>query len=199
MKIPRNEFKTVIKECLKELISEGALNNAIAQLIQTQGIPVTGMQGALPTDPRIQAVAQSVARNGGDAKLYEAIFADAMGTMAYQNGVDPQLMMQPNNMNNMNMMQPMMSQAPMAGNYYPQGYQQPMMPQYAQQMPMQQPMMPQQPQQQLMLHQQQQGGNISRWAQLAFNSPIKNRPDGDGALPGMGNGGSPGSNMGKFD
>lgn len=215
MKIPRNEFKIVIKECLKELIAEGALNNAIAQLIQNQGIPISGMQNVMPTDPRIQAVAQSVARNGGDAKLYETIFTDAIGTMAYQNGVDPQQMMQNNmgamggmGMNGM-MPQQQMMQQPMAGNYYQDFGQQPqqmmpMQPQYMSQMPVQQQPMMQQPQNQLMLHQQGQqqqgqGGGISRWAQLAFNSPIKNRPDGEGGMPGMGNSGSPGSNMGKFD
>ena len=213
MKIPRSEFKAVIKECLKELINEGALNNVVSQLIQTQGIPVaqnqmSNMQQNNPTmDPRIQAVAQSVARNGADAKLYEAIFADAVGTMAYQNGVDPQLMMQGNN----NMMGNMMPQPQMMNQGYFGGYPQQMMPnQYGMQQPMpmqQQPMMQMQQgtSQQLMLHQQnpqqpQQGGGggMSRWAQLAYNSPIKNRPDSEGGLT-LGNGGSPGSNMGKFD
>ena len=221
MKIPRSEFKTIIKECLKELISEGALNNAISQIIQVQGIPVNGMQQQqnmmmqAPMDPRIQAVAQSAARGGGDAKLYEAIFADALGTMNNQNGNDMPMMMQ-NNMNTdgigMGGQQNMMMNpgGSMNNNGYFNAYpqQQQNIPQQymnMQQGPMmQQQMMPMQqqgqPQQQLSLRQPQQGGNnMSRWAQLAYNSPIKNRPASDDGGPlTLGNIGPAGSSKGNF-
>jgi hypothetical protein len=70
-------------------------------------------------------------------------------------------------------------------------------PQQPQQQYMQMPPQMMQPQ---MMHQlpPQQNGGINRWAQLAFNSPIKNRP-GDDPLSGFGgSGGPPGTNMGKF-
>ena len=217
MKIPRSEFKVIIKECLKELIAEGALNNTISQLIQTQGIPVNGMQqqqqmmqqNNMPLDPRIQAVAQSAAR-GGDSKLYEAIFQDALGTVAYQQGGDQQAMMQNTfdgmgGMGGMGGQQMMMPQGGSMNNgYYNNGY--PQQPQYMnmQGPMMQQQMMPQQPQQQLALRQQggqpqSPAGGMSRWAALAYNSPIKNRPASeDGGPLTLGNIGPAGSSMGNF-
>ncbi len=194
MKIPMSEFKNVIKECLKELIAEGALNNTISQMIQTQGIPLSNvnMQNTHPqVNPAIQALAQSMTRNGGDSKLMEAIFADAYNTMHYQNGVDPQNMMQ--NMGGMmgNPMMPQMNQGYFNG--YPQ-QQMMQMPQYQQQM------MPQMQMQRPMMPAAQQGNSgMNRWAELAFNSPIKNRPDAEGGFGGsFANSGPPGSNMGKF-
>ncbi len=219
MKIQRNDLKAVIKECLKELISEGALNNTIANLINNQGIPMTGMgmqpmqQNMQALDPRIQAVANSMAKNGNDQKLYEAIFADSLGTVAQQSNADPLAMMN-------NQMNQGMNFNPGMNNFFQQGFsQQPqqMMPQYAPQMPMQpmqQNMMGMmQPQQGMpqMLHQNPQAamanqmsqgaqpskGWISRWAELAMSKPISNRPSSEGGFGGEGSG-PPGSNMGSF-
>lgn len=204
MKIQRSELKAIVKECLKELIAEGALNNVISEAMQTQQMPMMNygypqqmsiMPNSMGVSGKVKTVAGSIAKTSEEAKLYETIFSDAEMTMRQQDGsdVDPQ-----------NVIRNMQMQAPTQDYYfqqqpqYNQGYMPP--PQQYQQ-PYQQPV-PQQPQ---FMHnirgQQPQRGNQSqgsRWASLAFNSPIKNRPDASGGSVGS-LGGGPGTNMGKFD
>jgi hypothetical protein len=148
------EFKALIKECLKELIMEGALNHLLPQHgQQSQPIQVV--------DPRVQYAAQVGAQVGGGNKIYENIFADTMlNTLPQQQANDPQALManpyvQPMGMYNNNGYQQQQPQ-----------YIQPQQQQYVQQQPMQQPQFlnsgyqpqyaPQQPQ------------HASNWARLAF-------------------------------
>jgi hypothetical protein len=186
MKIPRNEFKNVIKECLKELIAEGALNNVIAEMVNTQGIPLNMQsnnvgyrQNPMTADPRVQAAAKLLSK-GGDTKLAESIFADSLQTVAEQNAMFDPNAHQMQDIYNQGMMGMNGQQVMPQQGYYQNNYQQPMM---------QQPMMPQQgyyqnnyqqPQQQPgMLNgngNQPNNAGMNVWAKLAFNSPIKNRP-----------------------
>ena len=150
------EFKALIKECLKELIMEGALNHLLPQQ-QNQPIQVV--------DPRVQYAAQVGAQIGGGSKIYENIFADTMmNTLPQQQANDPQaLMANP-------YVQPM-------GMYNNNGYQQ-QQPQYIQPQPQQQyvqqsqPMQQQQPQYLNSGYQPQyapqQPQHASNWARLAF-------------------------------
>lgn len=143
------EFKALIKECLKELIMEGALNHLLPQQ-QNQPIQVV--------DPRVQYAAQVGAQIGGGNKIYENIFADTMmNTLPQQQANDPQaLMANP-------YVQPM--------GMYNNGYQQ-QQPQYIQPQPQQ--YVQQQPQylnsgyQPQYAPQQQQPQHASNWARLAF-------------------------------
>lgn len=208
MKLQRSELKAIVKECLKELINEGAMNTIIAEMVRTQGLPMPAypqgypqpMMGYPPqqrnTSPKVKMAAAAAAKTPQEAKLYETIFAGAEETMAEQTAVDPDpdSIRQYNEQHQdyyFNNQQPHYPQQQY--NQYPSQYYQPQYPpQQPQYMHNQMPIPhPQQP--------PQTHGGASKWAQLAFNSPIKNRPDASsgGGMGGMG--GMPGTNMGKFD
>jgi NACalpha-BTF3-like transcription factor len=174
MKIHRSELKAIVKECLKELIDEGALNNIVREVIQTQQIPIQNINYGYPqqipnvgVSDKVKKIAGSIAKTSEEAKLYEAIFSDSEFTMKQQTGAD---------LDPLNIIKNIQMQAPNQDYYFqqPQNY-----------MHHQQPQ--QQPQQQQFLHnikgQASHTGHTSnqlqasRWASLAFNSPIKNRPD----------------------
>jgi hypothetical protein len=166
MKIPRNEFKNVIKECLKELIAEGALNNVIAEMVNTQGIPLNMQsnnvgyrQNPMTADPRVQAAAKLLSK-GGDTKLAESIFADSLQTVAEQNAMFDPNAHQMQDIYNQGMMGMNGQQVMPQQGYYQNNYQQPQ-------------------QQPGMLNgngNQPNNAGMNVWAKLAFNSPIKNRP-----------------------
>ena len=158
VKFTRSEFKTLIKECLKELIHEGALNHVIQQ--PQMMVPVQQFQQ--PPSP-LQNLAQSMAKgNPAQAQMYENILASAAGTMQEQNHSDPLRMMDQGNMfGNMNMgMQQQQFQEPVIINNSPNG------------------MIPPSN-----MNQQPQNAVASKWAQLAFNSPIRNRPQSGNERP----------------
>jgi hypothetical protein len=144
------EFKALIKECLKELIMEGALNHLIPQQQQNQPIQVV--------DPRVQYAAQVGAQVGGGNKVYESIFADTMlNTLPQQQANDPQAMIA----------NPYVQPMGMYNNGYqqqPQQYIQPQ-PQYVKQSQPQYLNSGYQPQ---YAPQQQQPQHASNWARLAF-------------------------------
>lgn len=197
MKIQRSELKMIVKECLKELISEGAFNNLMTEAMgsvpqQQLAPPYYGQPQPYgpprPMNPAARATAQSMAKTPEEAALYETIFADSHQTMMAQDGasVDPRDIARYQQANYQQYQQQQYFEQPQNG-YYQQ-------PQYA----------PQQPQQPQYMHRQNamqqgqppRGGN--RWADLAFNSPIKNRPISEEGGPGP-SGGRMGANMGKFD
>ena len=203
MKMPRSEFKSLIKECMKELIAEGALNNVVIDAIKGISYQTPPQQHNMlvsqnPINPTISALANSVAKNPMEAKLYENIFADSAQTAMMQNNADPNLIAQ-QQMSQMNMgnagfngmqgygQQPNPYFQPVNNhNFVPQqGYQQFQQPQHNPQYLQNSP-----------VQGNNGGGNgFNRWAQLAFNSPIKNRPEADG---GFGVAGPLGSGLGKF-
>ncbi len=168
MKIGRNEFKALLKECLQELIQDGALNH----MFQTPSMP----QGqVMQQNPMVSLAARQVGKNPHEVQMMETLFADtAANAMQIQaSAPDPIGMM--SNMGYGNQ------------GFYPQ-QQYANGPQYVNVPPIQQiGTMPQQPQ-------QQSPGVGSNWARLAFNSPIRNRPGGQEG----GAGHLPGQNMGRF-
>jgi hypothetical protein len=162
-----------------------------------------GLQKNRQIDPRAAALGQSIGKNSNEAKLFEAIFTDSANTMAIQNNVDQQYGMQ----NNMNMnMGYGINTIPQNqyGNYYNQMPQSQFNAQPPQMMPPYQPQMlngyPQN--QNISVPAQQPNGDrsnpINRLVYLAFNSPIKNRPDSEGGL-GSRPAGPAGKSFGSFD
>jgi len=185
MKIRREDFKALLKECLEELISEGALNHLLPQQMASPQYQQYQQPMSAPVDPRIRALAQQTAKNPKEAVMLEALLSDtAMNTMPAAMASDPM-----NMMNGDYNSQMMMGQQPQYGQQQPQ---------YVN-VPQAQPLLMQQGQGGQQYGQQQpnnNGGYASNWARLAFNSPIRNRPSQDGGsmfgggssgfLPGMG-------------
>ncbi len=52
MKIQKTEFKAIIRECLKELITEGALDHMVGGMMSERSMAV--QQQAMMSDPRVQ-------------------------------------------------------------------------------------------------------------------------------------------------
>jgi hypothetical protein len=181
MKMKREEFKSLLKECLSELILEGGLNDVLIELMnQSAQSPQQhqhpAMQTRRQTDPRIKALAATNARNQQEAALLELAFSDSAQRVPVHMSADPEA----------------------AFNGYGGGYND-----YNQTMnlPPAQPLFPtnQQNQGYQTMHPQQganNGGYVTNWARLAFSTPIKNRPDSNsggfgstvGYLPGFSNG-----------
>lgn len=152
MKVQKAEFKAIIKECLKELVAEGALDHMITGVVTERSQAM--QQQTLLQDPRIKMAA-------GGNPIMEQVFADTA-------------------MNSMNPQQPSMPYGlnpDMIGQSY-----NPMMMQQQQMMVPQgrNPLPPRDPQAVAMLQQQYQQQQVqnpaSTWARLAFNKPISNRP-----------------------
>lgn len=75
MKITKNEFKSIIKECLQELIAEGALDHMVGGMIAER------TQQTMMQDPRIRMAAmQAAGGNPQQANIMEQIFADTAMT-----------------------------------------------------------------------------------------------------------------------
>lgn len=169
MKIQKTEFKAIIKECLKELVAEGALDHMVNGLVTERAMTV--QQQALAQDPRVK-----VAASGNP--IMEQIFADTMMTSLPQQ----QQGIMPNGM-------PLATGVNLAilGENIPQG-RNPLPPRDPQAVAMLQQQ-----------YQQQQVQNpASTWARLAFNKPISNRPAQSGGGFG-GGGHLPGSKKGSFE
>ena len=172
MKIPKTEFKAIIKESLKELISEGALDHILAGLLSEQ---VNTMQHqTMINDPRVKLAASQIANgNPQQSRLMEQILADtAMNTLPEQQSANSRL---PNGM-------------PMPGSNMlgeMQNYN------------MAPPRNPLPPREMVQANPQSRGF-ASDWARLAFNSPISNRPQ-SGGTPGSSGGFLPGAKKGSFE
>jgi hypothetical protein len=168
MKIQKTEFKAIIKECLKELINEGALNQIVAGVLSEQP-----SQQLLPVNPIIKAAAiQTAGGNPQQTALMEQIFADTAANSLphHMRNEVPGLMGA-----NFASLQENMIAPP------PSGY-----------LPQRNPLPPKQA-----AIQQAPATAASRWANLAFNSPISNRPtNGSGAGP---TGFLPGAKKGSFE
>ena len=82
MKIQKTEFKAIIKECLKELVTEGALDHMVSGLLAERSQVM--QQHALLQDPRIKMAA-------GGNPIMEQIFADTAVTSLpqQQQGIMP--------------------------------------------------------------------------------------------------------------
>jgi hypothetical protein len=167
MKIQKTEFKAIIKECLKELVSEGALDHMVGSLLAERSQVV--QQQALLQDPRIKMAA-------GGNPIMEQIFADTAVTSLpqQQQGIMPNGMPLATGVNlamlgeNVQGRNPLPPRDPNAVAALQQQYQQ-----------------------------QQVQSPVSTWARLAFNKPISNRPaqsgggfGGGGHLPGSSKKGS---------
>jgi hypothetical protein len=177
MKVQKAEFKAIIKECLKELVSEGALDHMISGVVTERSQAI--QQQNLLQDPRIKMAA-------GGNPIMEQVFADtALNSMQPQQpsmpyGLNPDMVGQSFN--------PMMMQPQQQQMMVPQG---------------RNPLPPRDPQAVAALqaavttHVQQQQP-MSNWARLAFNKPISNRPAQSGG--GFGGGGHlPGAKKGSFE
>lgn len=167
MKIQKTEFKAIIKECLKELINEGALNQILAGVLSEQTTVPT--QQTMAVNPLVKAAAyQTAGGNPQQAALMEQIFADT-AVNSLPNHMRNEM---PGAGANLASLQEGMIPSP------PSGY-----------LPQRNPLPPKQA-----VQPQQQATPASRWANLAFNSPISNRPtQGAGAsgfLPGSSKKGS---------
>lgn len=118
MKLNRAQFKKIIKECIKELITEGAFDNVIKENVQpavprvaandfvgqvtqpsaqaTQGAPATSFSqvGHMTPNQRLRELSRMAAMHSskGDqqqAAVMESIFADtAMTTLQKQMGME---------------------------------------------------------------------------------------------------------------
>ena len=187
MKIQRSQLKEIIKECIKELLAEGSLNEMFVPQGNQQMLHMNQPKQQL--DPRVRSVAASVGKTPKERAMFESILSDTLNTAAEQQAgeVDPQYW----NQEYQNQLQQQNNNTGMVH-----------VPQINQMYGMQQ--QPQQPQYPAMMQQgygntgyQQQpmnnmgAGYSSPWARLAFNSPISNRPkDGvgvsnSGFLPGV--------------
>lgn len=83
MKISKNEFKAIIKESLKELINEGALNGVLSQLVSESGVGYHGTNSQLMTqepDPRIKLLAASM---GNKDARYGAVMEEVLNDTLY--------------------------------------------------------------------------------------------------------------------
>ena len=176
MKIRRDQFKTLIKECLQELIAEGNISLAGASMVPQQ-----------QQNPHVRALAMQTK----NPTMMEKIFADTAN-----NSLPEHLSSDPTNINgNFQGMMPDMN-----NNFEMQQQGFVHVPQLNQQQfyPQQQQMMPQQQ----FANNNNNGASASPWARLAFNSPIRNRPGSDSGMSSVFGGGSanflPGQNTGKF-
>ena len=180
MKIQRTEFKSIIKECLKELITEGALDHMVTGLVSERTNQAYNQ--SYLNDPRVKmAAAQIAGGNPQQTQMMEQILADtAMNSLPDQQAAMNRL---PNGM-------PMpgaiggMQQDNMLNEYgSPNGghslQRNPLPPREAQR------------------QQSQSSGAASRWASLAFNSPISNRPQSGAG--GSSGGFLPGAKKGSFE
>lgn len=161
MKMNTRQFKALIKECLKELVEEGAFHKMLAESMlpqqQPHGAPHqqhytqqhygAGFQPPAPVQPSnplenaVNSLAWDMSKGDeGQAHLMARLFADtALNTLPGQDNGDPRRMAAA--------MAPMLSQAPQHHNVgNPQVLSE-------------QPSHPQQPTSQ---------GPTSRWAQIAF-------------------------------
>lgn len=171
MKIQKTEFKAIIKECLKELVAEGALDHMVTGMISERATNL--QQQAVMQDPRVVAAAMGTA--GGNlqqAQLMQQIFADtAVNSLPQHVRNDVPGGGMGINLSMINEQ----SSSPSTG-YVPQ----------------RNPLPPRD-----MVNTQPAGNGFpSNWAKLAFNSPISNRPGGS---TGGGSGFLPGSKKGTFE
>lgn len=177
MKISKVEFKGIIKECLKELISEGALDYMVGGMIAER---------AAMQDPRVQQAASM-----GVGLIEQQVYADTMmnSVPEQQNAGNrlPNGMQLPQGMN-MNMIGvPLPNGIVPTTGYVPQRNQLPPRDPNA-------PTLQQQAlQEQYNRQQQTQGGPATNWARLAFNKPISNRPNNQTQN------GLPGTKKGSFE
>lgn len=169
MKIQKTEFKAIIKECLKELVAEGALDHMVNGMLAERSNIL--QQQTVMQDPRIKMAAAG-------NPIMEQIFADTAVTSLpmQQQGIMPNGMTLPVGVN-LNMLGE-------SG----------MVPQGRNPLPPRDPNAVAALQQQY--QQQQQQNPASTWARLAFNSPISNRPGGP---RGTSEGHLPGSKKGSFE
>jgi hypothetical protein len=161
MKIQKTEFKSIIKECLKELINEGALDHMVGGMTSDRSQAV--QQQAILSDPRIRMAAmQSSGGNAQRAEIMEQIFADtALNSLPEQQAASNRLG------NGMPIPQSMLNESTGNGNF-----------------PQRNPLPPRES-----AATTQRPGFASDWARLAFNAPISNRPQSgssasSGFLPG---------------
>jgi hypothetical protein len=173
MKIQKTEFKAIIKECLKELVAEGALDHMVNGVLAERSTFV--QQQALMQDPRIKMAAAG-------NPIMEQIFADTAVTSLpqQQQGLLPNGMTLPAGVN-MGMLGENLSAIQQGRN----------------------PLPPRDPQAvaalQQQYSQQQTQAPANTWARLAFNKPISNRPSQSGGGFGGGSGHLPGSKKGNFE
>jgi len=157
MKIQKTEFKNIIKECLKELINDGALDHMVTGMVNERAQTI--QQQAIMQDPRIKMAAAG-------NPIMEQIFADTAVTSLpqQQQGIMPNGMPLATGVN-----------LAMLGENI-QG-RNPLPPRDPQAVAMLQQQFQQQPVQ----------NSTSPWARLAFNKPISNRPAQSGGFGSGGN------------
>lgn len=174
MKIQKTEFKAIIKECLKELINEGALNQILAGVLSEQSSVATQQYAASNSIVKAAAM-QTAGGNPEQAALMEQIFADTAVNSLPQHMRNEMPSMGANLASLQEGMNMNMFSSP--SGYLPQ---------------QRNPLPPKQ-----MVQQQAPVTSASRWANLAFNSPISNRPShGAGSSPA---GFLPGAKKGSFE
>jgi hypothetical protein len=166
--IKKGELKSIIKECILELIKDGSLNEMF-----------------VAATPKIQTAVAGIA-NPSEKQLLELAFADTAANELpkHMNAMNFDPMTTMNQFNNGMVSVPQLAQQNPWGMQQPQPWQ----------------MMPQPQMQNMMMPQQQQpsGQSMNKWAQLAFNSPIKNRPNDNNALMVGQDGFLPGQGRGRF-
>lgn len=170
MKINKAEFKSIIKESLKELINEGALNDSLREIL-SEGVSVPQQQTSPVINQNVRAAA--IAASGGNqqqAQLMEQILNDTAINSLPEH---------------------MRSELPIGAGVNLNALQENTSPSSIGYLPQRNPLPPK-------VAAPQQVAPASRWASLAFNSPITNRPK-NGGSSGVG-GFLPGSNKkGSFE
>ena len=73
MKLNKAEFKSLLKECLNELIKEGAFNNVIKEVISKSNLPVIAENKSTTTTPVKQQPQQQV------PPMLKEVAANALG------------------------------------------------------------------------------------------------------------------------
>lgn len=180
VKTSGKEFKNLIKDCLKELIQEGVLDNRLTVLVNQAVSQRHQSQPIEIVDPQVQLAAQIGATVGKGNKVYENIFADTMmNTVPVQNAADPQRYSS------------MYGQPQQINPYIQQPQYAPQVNPYVQSQPQQQylnsgnPYIQEGGQQLPAQPQQNTGGYPTLWAKYAFSKPLSNRPSGTSVLSGL--------------
>jgi hypothetical protein len=179
MKIKKESFVNIVKQALVQLIAEGAFNDLIVEAVRSGYVMPSGNDPRLNGRPQQQRsefgmaaarAARTMAKgNQAQARILEDVFAGVEETAAKQKGGELETYLPEDQYSYQEQYQ--------YGNYNQQYAQQQQYPQqdYGQPIPPQQ---------------SYGGGYPTKWAEMAFKTPIKNRPsDESGGGFGFGGGG----------
>lgn len=194
MKISKTEFKAIIKESLKELINEGALNGVLGQLIaeasMAGGVSVQQHQMmGRQEDHRARVAAMAVGgRDTGLRNVLEEVFADTLQNTIperHNQELKASTGVELADLQKYGVSFPTVNEAQSQQPAFNPSFVAPQQ-QYVQApVPQRNPLPPRDPnyqgQQAGMLNESNGGGWVSNWQRLALGTPQSNRPSAESA------------------